>query len=162
MKLKFKEIAYENLKDKILEISKNENLKLEKSGLKAIIELSNGDLRKCIVFLQNIKYLEVKLNKKNIFNNYKYITSKKFLKYTNEIKTFNDVITISNKFNNKGFLFLSIIKCYIEYVLKMKINDNIKAKILFELSDTENKIICGCNEEILLWKLLNNVRLWII
>lgn len=159
MKLKFNEIAHNNIKEKITEISISENLKLTKSGLKAIIELSNGDMRKCILLLQNLKYLDVKLNKKNIYNNYKYITFKKFNNYINKIKSTDDVLTISSKLNNKGYLFLSIINQYVKFVINMNKEDNVKSKILFELTDVENKIMCGCNEEILLWKLLNNIRI---
>jgi replication factor C subunit 2/4 len=159
MKLKFNEIPHNNIKEKITEISISENLKLTKSGLKAIIELSNGDMRKCILLLQNLKYLDVKLNKKNIYNNYKYITFKKFNNYINKIKSTDDVLTISSKLNNKGYLFLSIINQYVKFVINMNKEDNVKSKILFELTDVENKIMCGCNEEILLWKLLNNIRI---
>jgi replication factor C subunit 2/4 len=159
MKLKFNEIPNNNIKEKITEISTSENLQLTKSGLKAIIELSNGDMRKCILLLQNLKYLDVKLNKKNIYNNYKYITFKKFNHYINKIKSTNDVLLISSKLNNKGYLFLSIINQYVKFVINMDKPDNIKSKILFELTDVENKIMCGCNEEILLWKLLNNIRI---
>ena len=158
MKFKFKEIPCDNIKEKILEISNNENIDIKKSGINAVIKLSSGDMRKCILFLQNLKYLNIKLNKKNIYKNSRYITYKKFKEYVSNITNCDDVINISRELNNEGYLFNSILECYVKFILKQKIDDKTKSQILFDLTNNENNINSGCNEDFQLWILLNNIR----
>lgn len=37
-----------------MEISKNENLKISKDGIEAVMKLSEGDMRRCVNMLQSV------------------------------------------------------------------------------------------------------------
>ena len=56
-KVYFKKLTTECMMKKINEIALTENMTLEEKILKSIIEASNGDMRRAIVILQNLKYL---------------------------------------------------------------------------------------------------------
>lgn len=165
IKIRFKPIDKISLINKLEWISNNENIKINKSALECINEISNGDLRKSILILQNIKYL---INNKNILNEInendiydlcKYISDDKINYYINNIKSDNNItniIKITNDIINNGYVFNSIIIKISSIVMNnTKISDNQKAKILFELSFIEKNINDGADEFIQLLKLLN-------
>lgn len=56
-KVYFKKLTTECMVSKLNEIALSENMTLEEKILKSIIEVSNGDMRKAIVILQDLKYL---------------------------------------------------------------------------------------------------------
>lgn len=53
----FKKLNHICMINKLKEISKSENMELKKNILNTIIKVSNGDMRKAIMLLQNLKYL---------------------------------------------------------------------------------------------------------
>ena len=56
-KIYFKKLTTECMITKLNEIAASENMELEENILKTIIEVSNGDMRKAIAILQDLKYL---------------------------------------------------------------------------------------------------------
>ncbi|BCS83309.1 putative replication factor C small subunit [Cotonvirus japonicus] len=74
----FKRLTDECMVEKLNEISLQESMKLPKNILQTIIDVSNGDMRKAIMLLQNFKYSY----------NFKQILTKKFSEMTNsELKS---------------------------------------------------------------------------
>lgn len=59
VKIRFKPIARKSIISKLEWIAKQENMQIQKDAYKSIAEISNGDLRKSILMLQNIKYIKV-------------------------------------------------------------------------------------------------------
>ena len=162
MKLKFKTIPENNINDKLMEIAIMENINIKKNDLKAISEISNGDLRKSILFLQNLKYSNNDLNYDEIYNLNKYISYNKMSHYINEIiknKEMSNLLKITNEIINEGYVFYSILKQFIDYVLKLDITNHKKAKILYNLSNVEKIINNSGDEYSQLLKILNDVRM---
>ena len=58
VKIRFKPIDKKNILNKLEWIALNENVKISATALECIGEISNGDLRKSILMLQNIKYIK--------------------------------------------------------------------------------------------------------
>lgn len=167
VKIRFKPINKECLINKLLWISNNENITISQNVLECISDISNGDLRKSILMLQNIKYIKKndmknnEISKSDIYEICKYISSSEILNYMNNLKTNNNilnVINITKEIINKGYVFNSIMKNIINYVIYNKnINDKLKASILFEVSNIEKNINDGADEYIQLLKLLNYI-----
>ena len=167
VKIRFKPIDEENMINKLKWISENENIIIDDKALKCIYEISNGDMRKGILMLQNIKYIkkniliENKITKNDIYNICKYISQEDMNKYIEDIKI-NDnilnIIRITKEIIDKGYIFNSIINKIIQYIIE---NDNIedksKANILFEMSNIEKNINDGANEYIQLLKLITMI-----
>lgn len=52
----FRRLSNESMINKLMEISNKEDIKISSDNIKSIIDVSNGDMRKAIMLLQNIKY----------------------------------------------------------------------------------------------------------
>jgi len=164
VKIRFKPIDEKNMSNKLKWIASNENIDINDEALKCIYEISNGDFRKGILMLQNIKYVkknilsENKITKNDIYNICKYISQEEMNEYINDIKTDNNIINIikiTREIINKGYIFNSVVNKIIQYIITNdNINDKSKAKILFEISDIEKNINDGANEYIQLLKLI--------
>ena len=168
VKIRFKPINSESIITKLKIISKKENINIEENGLKCIAEISNGDLRKSILILQNIKYLnpddfnkEIVIEDDDIYKMCKYISNRELFNYISLIKEdnkINNIIRISKDIINKGYVFNSLIIRLIDYIINYNnISELNKAKILFEISFIEKNINDGADEYIQILKLLNNL-----
>ena len=164
VKIRFKPIDKINLINKLDWISSHENIKINKDALECIGDISNGDLRKSILMLQNIKYIKnnddvfYHISKKDIYDICKYISNELMLKYINEIKNNDNIINVINvtkEIINNGYVFNSIMSKISNYIIyNNQINDKQKSKILFEISFIEKNINDGADEYIQLLKLM--------
>ena len=167
VKIRFKPIDEQSMVNKLRWISTNENIIINNDGLKCIYEISNGDFRKGILMLQNIKYInknilyQNEITKNNIYDICKYITQEEIDNYILDIKTDDNilnVIKITKKIIDKGYIFNSVINKIIQYVITNdNINDKSKANILFEMSNIEKNINDGANEYIQLLKVFTMI-----
>lgn len=64
---KFKRLSLEDIKNRLKYIAEEENVDLREEGLEAIIEVSEGDLRKAINLLQSVAYLNVPINRDVVY-----------------------------------------------------------------------------------------------
>lgn len=167
VKIRFKPIDEESMTNKLKLISENENVEIDNKALKCIYEISNGDFRKGILMLQNIKYIKKnvsqksKITKKDIYDICKYISHEDMNNYIKNIKSNNNILNIikvSKEIINKGYIFNSVINKIIHYIIDSdNIEDQSKAKILFEVSNIEKNINDGANEYIQLLKLITMI-----
>lgn len=158
-KLKFKPIKSIAIYKKIKYISELENLNVRDDCLHALIEISEGDARRTIMNLQNLKYL-IKYNPN--------ITAHEIIQMNGsvDIVQFNNLFNICLKGNNnqimnltkqlcrEGFVMKSILKYLMESIINNDIEDKIKAKLLHELCNTDKKLSEGCDEYIQLLHIL--------
>jgi replication factor C subunit 2/4 len=134
--------------------------------LNGIATISNGDFRKSIILLQNLKYYKKKentiFNENDIYDICNFINKDTLELYINRIKINNNVdsvIEITNEIINKGYVFNSVILKIIDYIIENKeISDSKKGNILFELSNVEKKINDGADELIQLISVFNNLQ----
>ena len=170
VKIRFKPINKESIIDKLKCISLKENIKINHNALTAMSEIANGDLRKSILMLQNIKYINnnnlnknLEISTNDIYDMCKYITNDELLIYINNIRNNNQIVNIvkiTKEIINKGYIFSSIINTIIKYLIfNDSIADNIKGTILFEMSFIEKNINDGADEYIQLLKLLNSISI---
>jgi replication factor C subunit 2/4 len=167
VKIRFKPINKTNLINKLEWISSHENIKINMSALECIGDISNGDLRKSILMLQNIKYIKNNNNinnishqicKDDIYEICKYISNEIMIKYIDEIKKNDNVINVikvTKEIINNGYVFNSIMTKLSNYIIyNNEIDDKQKSKILFEISFIEKNINDGADEFIQLLKLM--------
>ena len=167
VKIRFKPIINNLIVEKLNWIANKEKIIINRDALKSISEISNGDLRKSILMLQNVKYIKINdginslINETDIYEMCKYISNAELSRYINQIKSNSNVtniIKITRDIINKGYIFNSVIVKIIEYIVSSNdILDSTKAKILFEMSFIEKNINDGADEYIQLLKLLNNI-----
>jgi replication factor C subunit 2/4 len=157
IKLKFKLLNKNALFDKLKYIAQQENLNINDNILTTIIDISEGDARRSIMNLQNMKYL---------LNNKKNITSQEIIQMNGGIPdNYNILKQITNKnvlqiqkitisLFKEGYVIKSILKKLIEEILNSKYDEIIKANILIELCNTDKKLSEGCTEYIQLLNIL--------
>lgn len=145
---RFKPIPNKLMEKNFNEILKNEKIKNIKSNTKIIVENSYGDMRLGISYLQ--RYYKEKQSLENIFG----IISKKeiinLMSKTNNKKHFWNII---DEFINKNYHLIFQIKPLLEIISKTNLDDDIKIKLIQDISNIDHYIIKGVNNEIL-WKFL--------
>lgn len=64
---RFKRLSNDAIKERLRFIAKNEHVDLKEDGLDALVEVSEGDLRKAINLLQSVAYFGVPVNKDLVY-----------------------------------------------------------------------------------------------
>jgi replication factor C subunit 2/4 len=167
VKIRFKPINKTNLINKLEWISLHENIKINTEALECICDISNGDLRKSILMLQNIKYIKnnndknnlyYQISREDIYDICKHISNELMIKYINQIKINDNIVNVINvtkEIINNGYVFNSIMTKISNYIIyNDEIDDKQKSKVLFEISFIEKNINDGADEFIQLLKLM--------
>lgn len=147
---RFKPIEKELILAKLEEISSLENLHINKKDLKKIIEISRGDLRKAINFLQKYKSINKNLTLDEIAGFIKIDELKEWLDFCiSESDDDTMIINKTNEFFNNGYSMVNQMINIKELVLQnRKIPDNIKGEIIIKLMEIDQNLIKGCDEYI--------------
>jgi replication factor C subunit 2/4 len=162
VKIRFKPITKINIMNKLKYISNKEKIDIDEKGLDSLANIANGDLRKSILILQNVKYLKVnsidkKIYDDDIYEMCKYISDeqlKKYIKSLTDNKSIQNIINIANDVFNNGYIINFIIIKVINYLMiDDKISDELKSKVMFEMSSIEKNINDGADEYIQLLKI---------
>lgn len=166
VKIRFKPIRKENIFAKLKQISNVEKISISDDGLFSIANISNGDFRKSIILLQNLKYYassdNILFTKNDIYKICNFINDETLLTYIDKIKENNNInciMDITNEIVSKGYVFNSILLKVIDYVVNNnELEDAKKAAILFEFSNIEKKINDGADELIQLICIFNQLK----
>jgi replication factor C subunit 2/4 len=161
VKIRFKPISKINIIEKLKYISLKENIIINNDVVDILATISNGDLRKSILILQNVKYLKTKtddgITVYDICEMCKYITDEKIAEFIDCImknKHIENIINITNQIFNNGYIIYFVIEKIIHFLLSNdKITDKEKSKIIFEMSTIEKNINDGADEFIQLLKI---------
>lgn len=155
IKIRFKPITKLNTINKLKYISSKENIEIDYDGLESLAEISNGDLRKSILILQNVKYLKINsknISKNDIYEMCKYITEEQLYNYIislSQNKNIDNIINITNQIFHNGYIIYFVIEKIINYLIyNDNISDKNKSKIIFEMSTIEKKLNDGADEYI--------------
>lgn len=136
---------------KIMDISQSENIDIDADCADTIYNVSEGDLRRAIMVLQNSKYL---------INYTDKITSKDIIKFTGgvedvhlknfwKIVTTGDCINVRNltlKLQRQGYQVRYIIEHLKKCLLESNLNDKQKSKISLEMCRTDKMLTEGSDE----------------
>lgn len=158
VKIRFKPIQKNCLVDKLNSICVKENIQFNSNVINSIADISNGDLRKSILILQNAKYLRGIETESDIYEMCKYISLSKIQHIITDLRANNridHVVKVCKQTINDGYVMSSIITNVIEFIVgDNELNDGQKARILFEVSSIEKNINDGADEYVQLLKLM--------
>lgn len=122
-----------------------------------IVDISEGDMRKAIMMMQNLKYVQKKYNIENTIDNiYEingYMREKQIQQIMNSLKnkSFNENIKMVDDLISSGYsvdYFLDQFFTFIVYTKDKDITEEIKSKICSHFSDNQKKIIDGADEHL--------------
>jgi replication factor C subunit 2/4 len=162
MKFRFKPIDEETICKQLTHICAKENLKLDGDVIQNISRFSDGDLRKAIMTLQNIKYTQTvsKIQDAITMQDYDFISGIINVSLLNTLwdislnKKIADIKAYTDIVGRSGFQIQTIILFLKDNVISNKmINNKIltedqAAKILIKISDIERVLIEGASEKI--------------
>jgi len=153
VKFRFKPIDDDCMFNKLKLITKKEYLNVSNNALKLIITLSNGDMRKSIMILQNLKYLNIKkINEKDIHNIVGFISNNVLNEIINvciidKSKNIDQLTKLAKNIIIQGYPIDNIINQINIIIINSKLLDDImKSKICLKLANTEKKLIDGADE----------------
>ena len=158
-------IQLEKLKDIII----NENINISKSGIEAIINLSDGDMRKSINLLQSL-YIAIKkqITKYQVYKYIKYPNQTHFNKLIDKIFNLEiSLIDISNELYNykinNNISIQDILSNIVNYLIKniKNINQYTIINIFDKLGDIEIFISIYHNEKLIITNIISIIRLYI-
>jgi replication factor C subunit 2/4 len=166
VKFRFKPLNRDSMFSKLQSISNNEKLNLDDQTINNITMISDGDMRKAIMFLQNLKYVKA----------FKNVTSDDVLELAGyppyNIKRQINGLCNSNH-NIKVAFIVKLAKTIISssypihiifkemnnIVINNKlINDKMKSMICFHFANTEKRLIDGADEYLQLLDSLMYIR----
>ena len=157
VKFRFKPIEHKLLVHRLAQIAEKEQLNLNKKFIEKITIISEGDARRAIMILQNLKFIikiknktKDKLTLLNLNEMVGIPSDEELDKIWNDI-IFKGIDNIKNliSFIKKLSLNTQDILTFLHHkIINYDISDDIKSQILLEISNVENKILDRCDEEL--------------
>jgi len=165
LRLEFEPIKYEDIVKLLVNILEKENIKVEQNedtikALRTIVELSKGDLRKCLNLLEQIISSNKEITPENVLYYKKPNKMKNILKIVlgGDFKTGRDMITY--EYNSYRYNLDELIEEILKGIEDLDEEDFIKIKLIEKVSDLEYRIKVGSDPYIQLIGFLSFV--WII
>lgn len=168
VKFRFKPLDDNNIINKLKSISVKEGMNLNKSTLKVLSDVSNGDLRKAIMSLQNLKYLHngdiSKITPSDVYIMANYISDTQLNKIkkiciTDKSYNINKIVKLTKHIKNQSYPISNIIKRIHDLLVDDNtLSDNKKATISLHLSNTEKRLLDGADEYIQLLSIFMNIK----
>lgn len=161
-KFRFVPLQKKQVVDTLERIAKKENVKFDQKGLLAIHKLANGDLRKCLMILQSTHMSFKEVDEDNVYNCTGYPLRKDIdliadaLLNENFAKSFEKIQKIKEE---KGYSLIDIVRDLHVYVLRIKVNQDVKMFLVEKMADIEYKLSFGTTEKIQLSALVGAFQL---
>jgi replication factor C subunit 2/4 len=168
VKFRFKLIESESMKHKLKMICLNENMSIKDDCLDRICEISQGDARRAIIILQNLKYIyknylrQNKLLSIEDIDRSQGITPNKVLEeiYQFIIKSsIKDLNRVTKNILNQSINLCELILFLKNKIINSKLNDPEKSSLIINLIEIESRLYERGDEYLNLLYLLSNINL---
>ncbi len=159
---RFKSISEEDISHQLKKISETEELELEKSGLDAILDVSEGDMRNAVNILQSVAITSNKITEEKVYEIASFLKPKEvreLLDYALSGEFLPARKYLSKIMLDRGLSGTDVIKAIHKEIFNLDIDDKIKAKLLDKLGEAEYRIIEGGSEDVQLEAFLANLLL---
>ncbi len=146
-------VAYKKLKD----IIKIEDIKYSDKGLKTIIEISKGDMRKCINLLQSVSMATGNVNELNVYKCSGEPSAQVFSELLDYLTKYSFVDTYNylNKIRLEySMSLIDLIRRIDKFILNLELSDNQMSNLIINLSNIENNLSNGGTDEIQLGSMI--------
>lgn len=167
VKFRFKPLSEKCMVDKLRSISESEGLKLDNPILSTIVKVGEGDMRKAIMLLQNLKYtqnIQGKITTNDVMTMSGYIDDELLENITKVciikkgIPT-EHVVTLAKHIKSLGYPIHTTLKqLQMLIITSQLLTDKMKADISFQLAIAEKRLIDGANEYLQLLSVLMNIK----
>jgi len=149
MKFRFNPLNDNLIISKLTQITQKENMTINLACLKQIATISEGDARRAIATLQNLKYMidcNHTITPTYIVNMTGGISDQKIKTIMAKCMSgsVNDIVGIVQNIYRNGYQVSTILAMLNEHIIQSKLSDISKSKIITELCNTDTKLMdCG-------------------
>ncbi len=159
---RFSSLSNEDIKKRIKSIAQKENIEINPDGLNALVDVSRGDLRRAINYLQSCGTISNKIDQEIVFRVAGEVPPEKIKVILNvaiqgelelSIKLLGEII------NNYGLSGRNIIKNIHREIYNLNIPELMKIELSKILAEFEYRLTQGATEEIQLQALLAKIVL---
>lgn len=155
MQFRFSHVSREAMNERLNYICKCENISVDCDVINAIIDISEGDLRRGVMMLQNSKYFSVKVDDVYDFAGYPTMDFVADIYALSRNGTICDIMTASKRIIKFGYSAIEFIGRLSKYVvMRSDIDDRTKAKIVKLISKTSRRLNEGSGELVQLMNVL--------
>lgn len=163
MKFRFKPINNTAIIQRLKLIAKNEKIDIKIANISKIAEIANGDARRAIMILQNLKYLsshKKSITLQDIVSITGGVDESKFSKIWQLCLTGSilDLRNITIQICRDGYQISNILTFLKNKLLASDIDDISKAKIFIELSNTDRRLVESSDEFIQILNILTFIN----
>jgi replication factor C subunit 2/4 len=168
VKFRFKLIESESMKHKLKIICLNENMSIKDDCLDRICEISQGDARRAIIILQNLKYIYKNYLRQNKFlsiediDRSQGITPNKILEEIYHIvvnSSIKELNRVTKNILNQSINLCELILFLKNKILESKLIDSEKSFLILSLIEIESRLYERGDEYLNLLYLLSNINL---
>lgn len=151
VKFRFKAIDVTHMSNKLKNIALCEKIKINDEGIDSISTISNGDMRKAIMLLQNLNYLNKPIGINEVYEMANMVPVEKMNNIidicVNDTYNSLEIQNLANEFSMNGYPINIILLQLVECIVKNEdIDDQQKSKICSHISKTEKRLIDGADE----------------
>lgn len=160
IKFRFKPISEDALIKRLKLISKYEKLVLDETCYKKIVSNSEGDARRAIMTLQNIKYINNKIKLFDIDTILGTTTISVLEDIWNTIinKDISAILKITQNIKNKCININDLINFLHEKIINSKIKDSKKNELIMKITNTDSRLTEGGDEFLNILYILSQVN----
>lgn len=151
---RFKPLDEKSIISKLSFIAKKENLKLKKESMNIITNIVRGDMRKAIMLLQNLQYVNHGkiIEPEHVYEIASCINKNKLklieqICIDNKTDNINKIVELTDKIKSVGYPMNNVIN-RVNYMIitNEKLSDKQKSYICLHLAKTEKRLIDGADE----------------
>lgn len=147
-----------HVSERLKHVVEAEQLDVPEGGLKALVRLSNGDMRKALNILQSTHMASQQISEDAVY----LCTGNPLPKDIEQISYWllNEPFTISCKRiseikTRKGLALVDIVREVTMFVFKIKMPANVRVQLINEMADIEYRLTFGCNDKLQLGSLIS-------
>lgn len=147
-----------NVTDRLNHVIKTEGLDVTDCGLKALVRLSNGDMRKALNILQSTHMASQQITEEAVY----LCTGNPLPKDIEQISHWllNEPFAVSYKRISdiearKGLALVDIIREVTMFVFRIMMPGSVRVQLIHEMSNIEYRLSFGCNDKLQLGSLIS-------
>lgn len=151
VKFRFKPLNKKSITERLKYIANNEKMNIKSEALETIASVTNGDMRKAIMLLQNLNYLSKDIDSDDVFEMANIVPPTKIKKIIHiccdKKSTSNKLKKLADEFSMSGYPLNMLLSQLVDNLVKSDIlTDFQKATICYHVSTTEKQLVERADE----------------
>jgi replication factor C subunit 2/4 len=148
--------------ERMNDICRNEKVKIDKKTISTLLELSEGDMRRAIMTLQNISYFSnKKIENDYVYHVMGYVPEEKCNEIIKACRKgeVKDIIELSKEITRRGYPIANLIIQLKDLILENpNLSDEYKSKMVIETTLHQRNLLENGNEQIQLLDYLLKIK----